>query len=87
LLLVVVCCVGLCLLCGVAFLLDDNGNPSVCLCPADDGLWCLPDGTLCAPCVAVVPGPLTRASVWTGAAGIVNLALLAAVPGGLCLLL
>jgi len=76
-------CLVLCVLCGVAFSLDDDDDPGAFLRPTD-GPWCSRDETFCAlPIVdgqRLVAGPDSRTSTATTG-------LLAAVPGGLCLLI
>jgi hypothetical protein len=81
--LLIVCCVVLCALFGVAFAFDDDDDPGACLLPAD-GPWCSPDEGLCAPPVIDAPRLVAGPDRRTSAAGP---ALLAAVPGGLCLLI
>jgi hypothetical protein len=78
----VVCCVLLCAFAGVAASFDDDGDPGVFLCPADDPLGA-PDETVCAPSVVDGQRPVSGPAGGTVTAGP---ALLAAVPGGLCLL-
>jgi hypothetical protein len=79
--LLIVCCLLLCALFAVACSFDDD--PDVSLCPADD-FSSSPDVTSCAP--PVRDGQrlgLTHGGRTASAAP----ALLAAVPGGLCLLI
>jgi hypothetical protein len=79
----VVCCVVFCALFGVAFSFDDDGDPGLSLCPVDDSR-CSPDETFCALPVMdgqrLVAGPAGRTRI-------ASPGLLAAVPGGLCLLI
>ena len=79
----VVCCVLLCAIFGVAFSFDDDGDPAASLCPADD-LRCSLDETYCA--LPVMDGQRLGAELAVGTS-IASPGLLAAVLGGLCLLI
>ncbi len=78
----VVCCILLCALVGVAVSFDGVGDSGAFLCPVDVS-GCSPEETVCA--LPVVDGQ-RPVSGPPGGAGIAGPALLAAVPGGLCLL-
>ena len=77
-----VCCILLCAFVGVAVSFDDDGDPGVFLRPLDDPR-CPPDEAVCAPPVVDGQRPVSGPAGGTGIAGP---ALLAALPGGLCLL-
>ena len=80
---VIVCIVVLCALFGVALLFNDDGDPGVCLGP-DDGPSCSPDGTFCA--LPAMDARWLVAAPDGGTSSAIS-ALLAAAPGGLCLLI
>ena len=81
--LLLISCVVSCALFGLTFSFDDDGDPGAFLCQAG-GPWSSPDETFCMlPFMdgqRLVVGPFGRTS--SAAPG-----LLAAVPGGLCLLI